>query len=119
MAVKNWNPQKLKRHILDALESNGAIVGKVVEESARSRLLAITDPEWGSGYRRLVAMWMLTSEVERMGNMIEIRVGVTATNKSRFHGFYIETGSSTAPAQPFLRPAVFGNAGTIVALLEG
>jgi hypothetical protein len=34
-------------------------------------------------------------------------------------GFYIETGSTTAPAHPWLRPALLTNLRNIVALLGG
>jgi hypothetical protein len=37
----------------------------------------------------------------------------------RHHGFFIEFGSSTAAAHPWLRPAVFENAKKIVSLLSG
>lgn len=119
MIVKNWQPEKLKAEIRKNLTSNGEAVGKFVETEARRRLHAITEPEWGKGYRQQIVSRLLGYEVAQMPNEVVIRMGVRTTADSRHHGFYIELGSSTAPAQPFLRPAVFQNGSKIVGLLEG
>jgi len=117
--IKNWNPKKFKDELLNDLEKNGEIVGKLVETEARRRLVAITDPPWGAGYRQEIVARLLRFEVERKSNEVVITVGVASTSKSKHHGLYIELGSKTAPAQPFLRPAVFENGRKIVALLSG
>lgn len=117
--IRNWKPEAFKAQLKADLIANGEIAGKFVEEEARKNLLAITNPEWGAGYRRQIVARLLSNEVEDKGNMVEIRVGVKVSKDGRHHGFYIETGSSTAPAHPFLRPAVFGNGARIVAILAG
>jgi hypothetical protein len=122
--IKSWNPQRVKNAIIGDLVSSGEIVGKFVETEARRRLMAITEPEWGAGYRQKLVARLLTSTVERKSNEVIITVGVRVSTsrrgeKARKHGLYIELGSHTAPAHPFLRPAVFENGAKIVALLEG
>lgn len=116
---KNWNPEKVKRMVKDRLLENGEDVGSYVEGDARRRLLAINDPEWGAGYRRYVVGRLLTHTVEEKANSVDISVGVAASSDSKHHGFYIEVGSHSAPAHPFLRPAVFQNGRVIVRMLEG
>lgn len=116
---RRWTPEAVKRAAVDQLAQNAEIVGKFVETEARSRLLAIRKPEWGQKYRALVVARRLTYEVERDPKGVTIRVGVRKGEKGRWYGYYIEFGSRTAPAQPFLRPAVYGNAREILALLRG
>lgn len=114
-----WTPEPVKQAALAELTANAEIVGKFVETDARRRLLAITEPEWGAGYRQEIVARLLRYEVETSRREVIIRVGVAPGSSGRHHGFYIEMGSSTAPAHPFLRPAVFENAARIVALLAG
>lgn len=118
-AKLNWKPQEFKTRLKADLVANAEIVGKYVETDARRRLLAITDPPWGAAYRQKVVARLLTNEVETSDKEVTIRVGVLPSSSGRHHGFYIELGSKTAPAQPFLRPAVFENAARIIALLSG
>lgn len=119
MTTLKWTPENFKREVVKGLVSNGEIVGEFVEADARRRLLNINDPPWGAGYRREIVARLLRNEVEEGRNEVVIRVGVATGAEGRHHGFYIEVGSSTAPAHPFLRPAVFENGARIVALLEG
>lgn len=114
-----WTADQFKKELAARIEANADDAGGFVVADARRRLKAIKEPEWGAKYRRGKLAALLRHEVERKGNGIELRVGLEATGESRHHGFYIETGSSTAPAQPFLRPAVFQNGAVIVALLAG
>ena len=114
-----WKADEFKKKLSGDLASNAEIVGKFCEEDARRRLLAINDPKWGAKYRSQIVARLLTYEVETKSKEVIIRVGVRATSSGRFHGFFIEFGSRTAPAHPFLRPAVFQNAARIVALLSG
>lgn len=119
-----WRPDRFKRDLDGKLVENGQLVGKFVEEDARRRLLAISEPDWGAGHRNYVAR-LLTNTVEKERNAVVIKVGLppgrtTKTGKRTRHlGFYIEMGSRSAAAHPYLRPAVFQNAKTIVALLAG
>jgi hypothetical protein len=117
--TKKWRPQVVKKAVMAELMENAEIVGKFVEEEARRRLYAIQDPEWGERYRRLIVGQRLTFVVERERNAVVITVGVKGGEKGRYYGFYIEMGSKTSPAHPYLRPAVFDNAREIVALLGG
>jgi hypothetical protein len=114
-----WKPDAFKKKLVAELAENGEIVGKFVETEARRRLLAISDPKWGEAYRSQIVSRLLTYEVETTSQAVEIRVGVRKSSSGTHHGFYIEMGSRTAPAHPFLRPSVFGNARKIVALLSG
>ena len=119
MPVTKWHPERVREAVLAELQANGEIVGKFVEEEARRRLYAITDPTWGEKYRRLIVGRLLTNVVEREAKSVVITVGVRGGEKGRYYGFYIETGTRKQPAHPFLRPAVFDNARQIVALLAG
>lgn len=114
-----WTPDKFKEQLLTDLVANAEIVGKFVETDARRRLEAIEDPDWGAAYRREIVGRLLRYQVERENRAVVIYVGVAPGADGRHHGFYIEVGSRTAPAQPYLRPAVFENATRIVALLAG
>jgi len=119
-----WNDKQFKQAVIDTLVGNAEIAGKFVESDARRRLLAVQDPDWGAGHRKYVSR-LITHTVERERNAVVIRVGLPPGKKTksggttRHLGFYIEMGSRTAPAHPFLRPAVFENAAKIVKLLGG
>jgi hypothetical protein len=118
-----WTPDNVKRDVLETLVGNAELVGRFVESDARRRLLAVSDPDWGEGHRNYVAR-LITNEVEQGRNEVVVRVGLppgrtTAEGRPTRHlGYYIETGSRTAAAHPFLRPAVFQNGPEIVALLS-
>lgn len=114
-----WKPDAFKKNLVAELAENGEIVGKFVETEARRRLLAISDPKWGEAYRSKLVARLLTYEVISSPKEVTINVGVRTSSSGSHHGFYIEMGSSTAPAHPFLRPAVFQNGKRIVALLSG
>jgi hypothetical protein len=114
-----WTPDAFKKELMATVEANAEESGAFIEADARRRLKAIEQPEWGAKYRRGKLAALMRHEVEQKDNEVELRVGLEATGGSKHHGFYIETGSSTAPAQPFLRPAVFQNGPAIVALLSG
>lgn len=126
--IKSWTPEKFKAELKKDVAANGEIVGKFVETEARRRLVAIEDPDWGKAYRQQILARSLTYAVEEKANEVVVNVGVAAgptTGKGsgaegqRKRGLYIELGSSKAPAHPYLRPAVFENAGKIVGLFEG
>lgn len=113
-----WRPQEFKNEVARNLLANAELVGKFVETEARRRLLAITDPDWGEVYRGYVAR-LIGNEVETDSKGVTIRVGVRPGKSGSHHGLYIELGSKTAAAHPFLRPAVYENAGKIISLLAG
>lgn len=89
------------------LEENGQVVGEFVRSEARKNLGKIEQPKWGEAYRSLVA-GLLSYEVEKIQNGVEVRVGPRG-GYNKWHGFYIELGTSRQPPHPFLRPAVFNN----------
>ena len=115
----DYNPERLKDVIKARLAENMEDAGKFVETRARSNLLAITDPEWGAGYRRAVVARRLTYVVEVLPNEVVLAVGVRASQSGEQHGYWIEIGSKRAPAHPYLRPAVFNHARDIVELIGG
>jgi hypothetical protein len=119
-----WNARAWKQELVGRVTANAELVGEFVESDARKRLLAVQDPDWGAGHRKYVSR-PLTNVVEREPNAVVIRVGLPPGKKNKSGGttkhlgFYIELGSRTAPAHPFLRPAVFQNGKKIVQLLSG
>jgi HK97 gp10 family phage protein len=55
--------------------------------------------------------------VSARGQMVE---GVVGVKRGRaFYAWFVERGTSKMAAQPFLRPAVFGNAARIVRIIAG
>jgi len=116
-AMITFKTDELKNEIKAQLLRNADGAGKFIEDEARRNLLAIDDPDWGRPYRENVVSRLLTHQVEEQANEIVIMVGVESTAKSSHHGYYIETGSATKAAQPFLVPAVFGNEAKIMELL--
>lgn len=114
-----WKATEFKKKLSGDLAANAEIVGKYCETDARRRLLAINDPKWGAKYRTQVVARLLTYEVKASPKEVIINIGVRATSSGRHHGYFIEFGSRTAPAHPFLRPAVRENAAKIVSLLSG
>lgn len=125
--ITKWNPRKLKRAITDQLERNAEPTGIFLQRQAKTRLMAIQNPEWGQAYRRKILARLIIHEIERLpnDNGIILRLGVLAdpgavgykVGHSRHMGFYIETGSRRFAAQPYLRPAVFNNGRRVVDML--
>ena len=118
-----WTPEKIKAAVTAPLMAHAPAVGKYIENDARRRLDAIKTPDTGrdQNYRWYLSKWILTHAVEKEGkDGFVIAVGMKiGKSGQRHHGFYIETGSSTAPAHPFLRPAVTQNARDIIRMLVG
>ena len=120
---ESWTPEKIKQAVSAKLMGNADDTGKFIEEDARRRLDAIRTPDDGRNvnYRNYLSKFILTHAVEKQGeDGFVIAVGMKiGADGQRHHGFYIATGSSTAPAHPFLRPAVTQNARDIILLLLG
>ena len=114
--IREWRQREVIEEIMVQVESSLEVAAKMVEVDARRRLLAIHDPEWGRGYRKLLALFRLISFVERDSKAVEASIGMTG-RKEGWLGFYIEVGSKTAPAHPWLRPALLTNLESILALL--
>lgn len=117
--VTEWKAAELKEALAVAVTARMEDAAKLVEVDARSRLLRIRDPEFGLGYRKVLALYRLKSVVRRVGNVIEGMIGIPPGAKGGDYGYYIETGSRTAPAHPWLRPALLTNLKTIMQLLGG
>jgi len=118
-----WDPEAVKAATLAQVTANAELVGTFLETEARRRLDAIRTPDnkRAVAWRAFLSRWVLTHTVMEETDAIVITVGMKRGLKKggNTRGFYVEVGSSTAPAHPYLRPAVFGNAATIVALLGG
>ena len=122
--IKNWTPDKVKNMAKSILSSNAVEVGAFVESEARQKLDAIKSPNTkrDKNYRAYLSKWLLTNVVKTTKNMVEVSVGMKIGDRgtgTHWHGFFIETGSSTAPAHPYLRPAVFNNSKEILQLFGG
>lgn len=115
--IREWRQREVIEEITAQVESDLRVAAKVVEVDARRRLLAIHDPEWGRGYRKLLALFRLTSFVERSRDAVEAEVGIPK-GKTGDVGFWIEVGSKSAPAHPWLRPALLTNLENILTLLS-
>lgn len=122
MSVKfsKWNPEEVKKMAKQTISSRADMAGKFVEDDARRRLNAIKNPDTKAdvNYRNYLANYILTHSVEENKNEIVIRVGMKiGRDGQKYHGFYIETGSSTAPAHPYLRPALMQNLRKVLGIL--
>lgn len=109
-----WKPEEFKQKVKSQLAENGQEVGSFVQGNARQRLNNISDPEWGKQYRSLVAS-LIGFNVQELKNEVVVTVGVRPTY-TKFHGYWIELGTSRRPSQPFLRPAIFDNKAKIARL---
>jgi hypothetical protein len=117
--IAKWQPGVVVEAVKEKLMENMELVCKVVEVDARRRLLAIQDPKFGRGYRRILAMFKLTSFVEVDDRTVTGHIGIPKAEKGSDYGFWIEIGSKTAPAHPWLRPALLNNKRDILKLLGG
>jgi HK97 gp10 family phage protein len=99
-----------------AKEVMAAISGRVVQNMERACLFAMHQAQAKAPVRTGKLRRSFGYEVSARGNVIEGRVGVF---RSAFYGYFHEVGTSKMPARPFLRPAVFGNAATIVKIIQG
>ncbi|NUM48734.1 MAG: hypothetical protein HUU38_28845 [Anaerolineales bacterium] len=114
-----FNTIEFKRDVLDTIVSNASLAGEFLKRSARGHLYNVQEPEWGKNYRNKLVARLIDYEIERTPREVVLRIGVKRSSSGSHHGYYIELGSRTAPAHPFLRPAVFGNGKKIVGLLSG
>lgn len=121
--IQSWNPEAVRQMVLKTLTDNAELTGKYLETEARRRLDGIKEPSDKRflGYRWFLSKHLLTNTVKVTRDAVVIAVGMKTQAKKGGdrHGFYIEIGSKSAPAQPYLRPAVFQNAREILQLLSG
>lgn len=113
-----WNKEEVIREVTNNVASRAQVAGKYVEDVARSNLLGIVSPSEPRyvNYRRYLANFKLTHEVSIEGKAVVITIGLAG---GEMFGFYIETGSSTAGAQPYLRPALNQSLGAVLGILSG
>lgn len=124
MTIEKWDPVTVKRAALAELQQNAELVGVFVETEARRRLDAISSPDTkrDKNYRHYLSKYLLRHVITVKNDAIEIDVGMKVGPRgtgASYHGFFIEIGSESAQAHPYLRPAVFGNSAEIVQLLAG
>jgi hypothetical protein len=117
--VTEWRQREVFEAIAADVQETMEIAAKVVETDARRRLLRIREPDFGRKYRMVLALYRLTSFVRREGKAIVGKIGIPAGEKGGDYGFWIEIGSKTAPAQPWIRPALIENLRNIVRLFNG
>lgn len=117
--VVEWNQAAVIEAIAVEVQESMEIAAKEVETDARKRLLRIKEPARRGKYRLILALYRLTSYVRRDGTTIEGHIGIPRGEKGGDYGFWIEIGSVTAPANPWLRPALMENLKKITALLGG
>jgi hypothetical protein len=118
---KDWKPKEVREAVKEKLAENMELVGVMVEQQARENLREIQWRPRFKKYRSVYLARLLTHEVEVGDDFVECRVGILnppGTTHSKA-GYKIETGTSKKPAQPWLRPAVFGLARRIVEILKG
>jgi hypothetical protein len=119
---KSWEQDKLITHIGDNIQKNAEQTGDWIYRQAKDGLDAIQTPSdaRSKNYRYYLSKYILTHFVERESEMVHIYVGMKiGKHGQRHHGYYIETGSHTAPAKPYLRNALFNNIRRIVNMLMG
>jgi hypothetical protein len=114
-----WRAREVTAQIAEQVAEDMATAGKMVEVDARRRLLAIREPEFGQGYRRVLALYRLISFVMRELSTITAYIGIPPGEEGSDYGFWIEVGSRTAPANPWLRPALLTNLKNVMNLLSG
>ena len=119
VTFSKWNTKEVKRKVVEQLVVGADMAGKFVEDEARKNLLGISTPsdKRNVNYRNYVSR-LITHEVTAERGAIVVRIGPMIA-KNRLHGWYIETGSSTAGAHPWCRPALFNNLGTVIGILTG
>jgi len=118
-SIVEWNQRKIVTAVKTEVAANMEIAATVVEVDARRRLLAIVEPEFGRAYRRVLALYRLISRVVVGENAIEGQIGIPPGKEGGDYGFWIEVGSHTYAAQPWLRPALMNNLKDILRLLAG
>lgn len=118
-AIQEWRQEEVVQEVSDEVERNMETAAKMVEVDARRNLLKIRDPEWGIAYRKLLAFYRLTSVVTRDTRAISAGVGMPPGKQGSDYGYWIEVGSRSAPAHPWLRPALCHNLRNILRLLSG
>lgn len=120
--MTSWTPKAVENMVMSGIQSRVDMAGKFVEDDARRRLDAIKNPDTKRdlNYRQYLSKYVLTHVTETEKRSVVTRIGMRIGKQGQtHHGFYIERGSSTAPAQPYLRPALVQNVKDIVRIISG
>jgi len=105
---RDWeaSKRKVQARIAGQLVGNMEAVGVFVEREAQSNA-----PVW-----RGILKSDITHTVGAHRDTIE---GIVGVKKRAFWAYFVELGTKKMAAQPFLRPAVFGNTKRILKMLRG
>ena len=105
---RDWeaSKRKVQARIAGQLVGNMEAVGVFCEGEAQSNA-----PVW-----RGILKSDITHTVGAHGDTIE---GIVGVKKRTFWAYFVELGTKKMVAQPFLRPAVFGNIKRIFKMLRG
>lgn len=106
--IRKWDPEGLKRKIEAQVINGMEAACQFCADEARARV-----PVRSGATRDDIDYEVIASGDEVVGY-----IGLRRKGKS-FWGRWVELGTSKMAARPFLRPAVFGNADTIVKLITG
>ena len=121
--IVEWHAERIMQAVIEKIARNAPDAAYFIETDARRRLDAIRTPDTprDRNYRFYLSKWMLTHVVQRLeGKALMVAVGMRiGKGGQKHHGWWIERGSSSAPAHPYLRPAVLQNARDIIELLIG
>ena len=80
--ITRWNAGEVINTITATVEANMEAAAKVVETDARHRMLSIKEPEFGRGYRRVLALYRLKSVVKRDKKDIVALIGIPRGEKA-------------------------------------
>jgi len=92
------------------------VSGRVAANMDRAAAYAAEEARRNAPVRRGIMKGDITHEVEARGLKVTGLVGV---KRRAFWAYFVELGTSKMAAQPFLRPAVYGNAKRIVEIIRG
>ena len=108
VTIRGWEEgkRKLRARLAGNLLQRMDEVGGYVEQEAKNRA-----PVW-----RGILKSDITYVVTARDDMIETILGV---RKRAFWARFVERGTKRQAAHPFLRPAVFDNAATILRIIRG
>lgn len=106
-----WDSDKILTEISGITAENMLIATKLVQQDAEAN----APRESG----KLASDVAVESQVTARGNTIEGRVGIPRGRGHAFYGLFSEVGTSTLPARPWLRPALFNNKAKILKILRG
>ena len=114
--ITKWEPKKVIAAVSGALIQNMDIAAAFCAQEARARVPSarrwVRQGVYSSGILRRNILY----EVHARGDVVEGRIGV---RKKIYWGWMVERGTVKMRASPFLRPAVFQNASTILRILRG